>query len=298
MADRRLPRLLLCLAVVSALELGQWERGWAAEATNRTDFHVQCGRIYPQRGTSNCVVELLFTGDALVGKMGNLGVTVTRAIDEAGRDLRLPGEPPFQGSGTAGDRSLAPLRGWFNYNEQQQRRRHAGVTLRPIPPTTKQIKELAGELELYSPTFTNGGVVVCEDFYRTPGTAFPQPALEKWQVRLTWHTKETFQAAQQSAPASPRSGPDPARLFSSWPGDAARNYLVIHAADPEKRIVGFALRGPDGKFLPISNRNSAGNYHGLSFDTLLPEKADLFVYLAVPAAIEKIPFQLENLPLP
>lgn len=272
-----------------------------AEAnTNGNAVRVQCTHITEQRGTSNCVVELLFTGDALVGKMGNLGVTVTRAVDEAGNDLRLPGEPPFQGSGTAGDRSLAPLRGWFDFNAQQQRRRHAGVTLRPVSRAAKQIKELVGELELYSPTFTNGGVIVCEDFYRAPGMVFSQPALDKWQVRLTWHTKETFRAAQQAAPAPARmAGPDPERLFSSWTGaEAARNYLVIHAADPKKRIIGFALRGPDGKFLPVSYRNSAGNYHGLSFDSLLPEKADLFVYLAVPAAIEKIPFQLENLSLP
>jgi hypothetical protein len=261
---------------------------------------VDCLRVTEQRVTSNCVVELMFTGEAMVGRMGVLGCTVIRATDEVGNDLCPPGGQPFVGSGVAGDRSLAPLRGWFDVNAHRQQRRYSSVSLRPAAHAAKQIRELQGELLLYSPTYTNGGVVVCADFLRTPGTEFNHPGLESAQVHLTWHTKETYQARQRTA-APPRAGPDPAGLFVSRPGeapDAAKNYFVLHAADPEKQIVGFALREPGGKFLPVSSRNSAGDYHGLYFDELLPEKVDLFVYLATPGAVEAVPFKFENLPLP
>lgn len=299
MTPRRQLRFLGCGVIALVSWLGPRGGGFSAEVKCDDAVRVRCTRLTEQRGSSNCVVELEFTGDALIGKMGNFGAKVFRATDEAGNDLRLPGEPPFQGSGVAGDRSLSPLRGWFDFNGQQQRWRYAGVTLRPIPRTTKQLKELAGELELYSPTFTNGGVVVCEDFGRTPGTVFKNPALEKWQVHLTLHTKETCQAAQRTASPGAAFRPDAGRLFPSWPGtETIQNYLVFQATDPEKRIVGFALRGPDGKFLPIAYRNNVGDFYGLYFDSSLPQKSDLFVYLATPAAVEKFPFKLENLSLP
>lgn len=253
---------------------------------------VRSTSITENRGAlSNCVVQLAFSGNALNPYMGILGTRVTRAVDDLGTDLRF--DPPRPaGWGVGGDASLSPLRGWFDSNARRQRL--SAVTLRAAPRTARTIKILEGALDLYSPTLANGGVVICTNFCATPGILFSNAALAQLQVRLTCHTKA-------SAAATQRSGRKYDHLFPELPGeppDASRNYLVFDVVDPDKLIVAFAFHEPGGKFLPAASRRSEQGMYGFYFGTILPKDLNLYVYLGVPAAIDSLPFQLENLPLP
>lgn len=277
-------------AVWPVLFLGWCHLGAGADGPDFRNVSVRSVSISENRGAlSNCVVQLAFSGDALNPYMGILGTRVTRAVDDLGTDLRLDSPRPA-GWGVGGDASLSPLRGWFDSNARRQR--HSAVTLRAAPRTARTIKVLEGALDLYSPTLANGGVVICTNFCATPGILFSNAALAKLQIRLTCHTKASFAAAQPTRHN---------QLFPDLPGeppDVPRNYLVFEVVDPDQLIVAFAFHEPGGKFLPAASRRADHGLHGFYFGTILPEPLNLYVYLGVPTAIDALPFQLENLPLP
>ncbi len=65
------------------------------------------------------------------------------------------------------------------------------------------------------------------------------------------------------------------------------------------RLVGFAFLGPDGRFVPTAKHRSVNRLRGFYFvPPVLPEKLDLYVYVAAPGAVKSVPFRLENIPLP
>jgi hypothetical protein len=250
-----------------------------------------------------CTVHLKFSDDSLTNKMGILRVRVTRALDESGTNL-VPDESEPRGWSASGGFSLAPLRGW--HDERPTSTRRATVTLRQSARGAASIKTLSGELDLYAPAFANGGIAKIENFRAHVGKPIQHPALEKLGVRLTYHTKESFEsdvgrrplaaARQQSMPDPPEQNLFPGILGHLEGGH--RSYVVLQVDDPQNRIVSFAFRESSGRFLPVTERRSAGTFHGFYFSSMVTGALDLFVYLDTPEAVEKALFALDNIPLP
>jgi UDP:flavonoid glycosyltransferase YjiC (YdhE family) len=75
-------------------------------------------------------------------------------------------------------------------------------------------------------------------------------------------------------------------------------------ADPQPdwpasaRVTGFAFREPSGRLLPVNQRKSVNALCGFYLDTYLPANAALMVYLESPGAVQRVPFKVENIPLP
>lgn len=254
-----------------------------------------------------CYVHLKFTGSVLTNFIGISRVRILRAVDDVGTDLIATVGADQVGWGNGGGASRAGVRGW--YDEHSLKARYAGVVLGLPSRSARSIQELAGEVELYSPTLQNGGVVVVEDFRAQPGVLLQNPALQKLEVGLAYLTKEAYESSRASvAPASTRSRPlilpeDQAAdgLFPGilgYPNSTPRNYVVLRIDDPQQRVTSFAFRGPDGRLLPVKQQKSAQGMRGFYFDAQVPERVALYVYLDVPEAVEKSPFKVEDIPLP
>jgi hypothetical protein len=277
--------------------------------TNKPEIHAEVIRVLEIRETkeinSKCHISLKFTADRLAGKQGILKVRAIRAFDDVGTDLISSDTRTQMGGGVNDGHSFAALRGW--HDERAWSTRFVNVELRNSSRSARTIAILEGELELYSPTIQNGAVALVENFCAQPGVEFGSVALKKLNVKLSYVTKESCESVKTSSQANSRPGRrlfslnDTDSLFFGFLGGATNtpgNYVVLKIDDPQQKVIGFAFREPSGRFLPVRQQRSANGMRGFYFDPFVPKKLDLFVYLDVPEAVEKVPFRIENIRLP
>ena len=128
-------------------------------------------------------------------------------------------------------------------------------------------------------------------------------------MTLTCLTKETYEAAKiadrAGTAASRRIGlPSEDQADSLFPGILgepnahARNYVVLKLNDPERLVTSFAFVEQGKQVLPVTQKRSGKDLIGFYFGAPAPEKLALFVYVAVPEALETAPFRVRNIPLP
>lgn len=300
---------LLCTAALTGLVSGQptlraSTNDQAVGGKIRTEvFTISENRLPGGR----CHVHLKFTGSILTNFIGISRVRVLRAVDDAGTDLVGTERSDHVGWGNGVGFNRAGVRGW--YDEPSLMARYAGVVLGLPSRSARFIQELTGEVELYSPTLQNGGVVVVENVRAQPGIPIKNLALQKSEVGLTYLTKEAYEASKTLTPPASTRGrplilPEDQAAESLFPGilghpnSTPRNYVVLRIDDPLHRLTSFAFRGSDGRLLPVIEQRSAKGMRGFYFDTVVPEQVALYVYLAVPQAVEMVRFTVENIPLP
>lgn len=293
-ADRRVVAAWMLMASLALSTAGP--------ATNGNALQAEVFSISEYRGSpGRCMIGIKLSGDALTNKLSLLKTRVIRAVDDLGTNLTPPGRQEPTGAGTSGGFTIAALRGWHELRPTKTR--FASIELPLASRRAQTITELQGEVELYSPTLDNGGVVVIEHARRHPGELPPDATLEKFGVTFSWVTKESYEAGR--TPAG-RGGTPPANfqvesLFPGIlgePGSAPRNYLVLKMGDPQKRVTSFAFQEPSGRLLPVRQTRRAEDMVGFYFDMVVPEDLTLYVYLAVPEAVEVAPFELRNVHLP
>jgi hypothetical protein len=248
---------------------------------------------------------LRFTDDTLTNKMSILAARAIRAIDDTGADMTLRGGPDMIGAGTSGGFTLSAVRGWHELRPVNTR--YASLQLASSARRAKAIEEIEGQLQLYAPTFQNGGVVAIEDFRRDPGKPLHHERLAKLGVRLTCLTKETYEAGKTASRAASKPRfitPTDQQVESLFPGilgeanGHARRYVVLEVDDPQKQVTSFAFGDPGGRLFPVAQSRSVKSMFGFYFHTHVPEDLVLYVYLAVPAALETVPFKVRNVVLP
>lgn len=268
---------------------------WQGKVASITEYRGSPGR---------CHLTLEFTDDRLANRLSILRARVARAIDDTGADLRLPEPPAFLGAGSTSF-TLAALQGWQEL--QPVKKRYVSLQLTNASRRATAISEISGELELFAPTLQNGGVLTIEGFRRDPGHPLKHPRLEKEGVTLTCFTKETYESSKARERARSKSvfvDPAQQQIDSLFPGilgdpaSASRNYVVLKVDDPQKRIASFAFGEPGGRLFPVFQRRSSNSMFGFYFQAAVPEDLVLYVYVAVPEALETVPFQVRNVPLP
>lgn len=280
----------------------------AAEAANPPPLTTEAISVREIRGADGrCQVSLKFAGDTLTNYSSVLGVRPAVAVDDAGTDLCPANPAASEGWSTGGNVGFIPLRGW--HQERPSRTRFGSVTLRATSRSARTIKELRGELELYAPTIANGGVVVVDAFRAHPGAEINSPALARLGVHLTYHTKESFEAATKRSDETgvqaiwiAQKHRDESALFPGVlgsPEHSPRNYVVLKVNDPAKRLAGFGFCEAGGSFIPVGNSSSVNDLLAYTFvPPTLPARLSLYVYVAAPGAVTRVPFQIENIPLP
>jgi hypothetical protein len=274
-----------------------------AQAAEKTPVQVRAsaGDITDNRTTSSfsseCKVELKFTGDAAADAGTVRAVRLTEALDELGRDLRPAKDddaPSLRASSSSRSGSL-----------------RTEVKLRNPSRNAAVIKSLKGTVELFSPTCANGGILTITDILRNPAEPVKNPAFAKYGITLMYLTKQSYEAKKKEledqkkasgAAAGDKLGDAFGELFKGMFGgmmsSSSKSAVQMYIKDPEKRVISLEFQDAQGKPLKTQSRWSSGEFQQTEFASAPPSDAQLTVQLAVPEAVKTFPFELRDIPLP
>ena len=87
-------------------------------------------------------------------------------------------------------------------------------------------------------------------------------------------------------------------MFSGMMSSSSPNSAILYVEDPDKRVIDVEYQDAGGKPLKRRNSWSSNGMRSQEFAEPPPPDTQLLVYLATPEAIQKVPFKLENVPLP
>ena len=268
-----------------------------AQAGPAQTISASVGDVTDNRTTgsfsSECKLELKFTGDAASDAADVRQVRVKKAIDDLGRDLGLSDSQESFHSLNSGHKN-GVLKTELRLRNPS---RNAGT-----------IKLLEGEVDLFSPTLANGGVVTIKDILKHPAEPVQNPALNKYGVEVIYLTKESYEAKrkqlqeQQKNDAEGKLGEAFGELFKGMFGGAmasdSRNSLKLFVKDPQKRVVDVEFQDAGGNPLKTGSSWSMGELRQIELKSTPPPDTQLLIHLATPEALQTFAFKLENIPLP
>jgi hypothetical protein len=281
---------------------------------------------------SECRLVLSLTGDAVADAYSLHQVRVTKAVDELGRDLTKP---------VGGTIRLADTFSYSPVEEQQRleavaaevaRRRElrdglassgtvtpVAALARPQPSSMRPtisvrnpsrqsatIRLIEGEIELFTPTEANGGILRLPEITAQPAEFVSNAALTDAGGQLMYLTPDTYEAKRRAAGADAREPTSPwSDNFAGYLNAQVRQSNVSHrpmayffVLDPRREIVDLELQTPDGKPLGLRVSSGIGQLRALYLSQPPPPDAQLLVHLASPRALASYPFKLENIALP
>jgi hypothetical protein len=243
----------------------------------------------------DCSVAVKFGGIAVNQAVSMSQVRVIRAVDDTGKNLIRTNGPISR-----------PSAKWRWYGSQAF---YQLVPLKSPSTNGKPIRRLEAEVDIFSPTAANGGLVILSNATARPGEALTGGAIDKHHLTLVYHTMESFEKAHPRANRTLTvAGPGEEERFESFfpgilndPDGAPRKRVTFLAQDPEQTLVNLGLQATDGGIIKnpaaISGSNVESLY-GFDFDAKPPPSLNLVAYVAVPEATQTIRFVLENISVP
>jgi hypothetical protein len=284
--------LYVCAVVATAASTSQETRVGAAQ-----NISVSVGDVSDNRTTggfsSECKLELKLTGDAASDAAAVRQVRVKKAIDELGRDLiRSDSKEAFHS---------------FN-SGQRNGVLKTELSLRNPSRNAGTIKLVEGEVELFSPTAANGGILIIKNILKHPAEPVQNEALKKYGVEVIYLTKESYEAKkkqiqeQQKADADGKLGEAFGELFKGMFGGMmasdSKNSVKLYVKDAEKRVVDVEFQDAGGHALTSMSSWSTGELRQMEFKSAPPADTQLLIHLATPEALQTFTFKVENIPLP
>ena len=286
----------ICLAVFFSVQTSA-----TAQSNDKspTGIRAAVGDVTDNRTTSafnsECRVELIFTGDAAVNAGSVRQVRLSEATDEVGRDLiRKDDDAVSSGSFDSGRNSSAIK---------------TEVKLRNPSRNATTIKLLAGNVELFSPTEANGGLLTIKDILKHPAEPIQNPALTKYGIQLMYLAEETYEAKKKEIEAQ-QNGSDATgqklgdafgELFKGMFGGMmsdSKNSIQLYVKDPGKRVINLKFIDGSGKALVTRSSWSSADFRSTGLDAPAPPDTQLIIQLATPESLKSYPFKIENIPLP
>jgi hypothetical protein len=265
-----------------------------------TSIKATVGDVTDNRTTgsfsSECKVELKFTGDAAADAGSIRQVRVIQALDETGRDLKPSTDNEVMSRDFNSRRSGGALR--------------TEVALRNPSRNATAIKVLKGEVELFNPTEANGAILRISSVLKHPAEPIQNPALAKYGIQLMYLTKEAYEAKKKEIEAQPKAGADAAgqklgeafgELFKGMFGGMvsdSKDAIQMYIKDPDKRVVGLEFQDAQGKPLKTNGKWTSNDFQQTQLTAPPPADTQVVIQLAVPEAVKTFPFELQNIPLP
>lgn len=279
-----------CLAIFLVLPIAA-----NAQAPAAPSIQVNTGDVTDNRTTSafssECKVELKFTGDAAADAQSVRRVQLTEATDSTGRDLIPKNDDGmashFMGFGQSGGALSTE------------------VKLRNPSRNATAIKMLKGQVELFNPTAANGGLLTLKNILQHPAEPVQNPALAKYHIQLMYLTKEAYDAKKKEIASQPNGnqqlGEAFGQLFKGMFGGMvsdSKNSIQLYIQDPDKRIIDLKFADSQGNPLKSSQSFSTDNFRSTSFELPPPPETQLKIQLATPESLKTYSFQVENIALP
>jgi hypothetical protein len=242
--------------------------------------------------SSRTRVRLTFAGGPVPGSAGLRGLRIhTVATDEgrratvaAGSESSSPQFSPlqeFSGSGRILQRDI-----WLD-----------------VPPSTKAIRTLQGEAELFFPAASNGGRVEFAALLGRAGERLEHPSFASNNVQVTFLGVESFETRRRI------ESTNRIRFVGALPSpplaEKAADSLLFSITDPEARVGNVSFHARDGEPLPVLTQMieselqspRSNRWQLYTFKTAPPPGTSVTILVITPQSLERIPFQVENIPL-
>ncbi len=281
--------MLFALAILTIASQGQ-------NAGKPTPINASVGDVTDNRTTgsfnSECKLELKFIGDAVADASGVRGVRLKKAVDDLGRDL-IEGNDSDSSSSSISNQKSTVLK--------------TDLKLRNPSRNAMTIKLLEGDVELFSPNSTNGGIVVVKDVLKKPAEFLTNATLQKFKIDLMYLTKETFEAKKKELEAKKNEAAGKIGeafgelfkgMFNGLMSSESPHSVRLYMKDPEKRVMAIELQDANGKALKRQGGWSSAEMRQIDLDGAPPPDSQLRIHLATPESIQTFPFKIENVPLP
>lgn len=284
-----------CLFVLLAIQA-------VANAQSRdkslTPLRANVGEVSDNRTTgafsSECKIELKFTGDPAADAGSVRRVRLSEAIDELGRDLTIKKDDESSSASFNSGHSSSPLK--------------TDVKLRNPSRNATIIKILKGEVELFNPTEANGGLLTIKNVLQHPAEPISNPVLAKHGVQLMYLTKEAYAAKKKEMEQKAAADPASQKLAEAFGGlfkgmfggmmSDSKNSIQLYIQDPQKRVMDVKFMDGQGKPLKSRERWSSGDFNSTGLEAPPPPDTQLVIQLATPESVKSYPFTVENIPLP
>lgn len=272
----------------------------SAAATVRSaaaDIHVQAGDVKDTRTTekffAGLEVHLKFLGDDLDGAK-SVNCTVTKAVDDTGRDLIKEEKDRSQSS--AGE------------NCDDSGRAEITVQLKNPARKATMVRELAGDVVVFKPSNDPTATITFSNVNVKTGLVLAHPTLAANQIKAAVLSKEQYEKkakeAEQGADARngmEKMGEGMAQAFAGmFSGMAAPggNSVILEVADPQAKLVSIEFLDAAGKPARSQSTMTMGAFRIYEFENPLPPTTRLRLFVATPQAMFHAPFALSNLILP
>jgi hypothetical protein len=263
-----------------------------------TPLRANAGEVTDNRTTgafnSECKIELRFTGDPAADAGSVRRVRLTEATDELGRDLTIKKDDESISASFNSAHSSGPLK--------------TDVKLRNPSRNATTIKILKGEVELFSPTEANGGLLTIKNVLQHPAEPMSNPVLAKHGVQVMYLTKEAYEAKKKEIAQRAATDPNSQKLAEAFGGlfkgmfggmmSDSKNSIQLYIQDPQKRVMDLKFIDGQGKPLKSRERWSSGDFNSTGLEAPPPPDTQLVIQFATPESVKSYPFTVENIPLP
>jgi len=268
------------------------------------DLRVTAGTIEDRRTTGKFFggleIELKLTGDDLADAKA-ARVSLKKAVDESGRDL-LPEQKngdDFQKSSGSGAPDLK-------------------INLKNPARGASAIKEISGEIQLYTPSRDPAATVVIDRLLSRMDKPIDSAALKSQQIAVRLVSPKVHRAEAKKREAEmdkemekhkeemkKEAGDDKTaealmalvKGFAGMMNDVGDNDVILQMEDEKGKVLDVQVVGPAG-VIDTRGSMSSGGLRILQFSEKLPADAKLRFLLKTNRSVLRAPFTLTGVPLP
>jgi len=259
---------------------------------NAQEVKVKVGEVKDSRTTgeffAGLEVELKFIGDILV-KAQSIKCTLNNAVDETDRDLIKEEERVSE---------------FTDINQDSPGRADITVKLKNPSRRSMTVKEISGEVEIFSPKNDANSIVIIKDFTVQSGKELNSPGLKSSGIHISVLTADQYREISEKK----KSGIDTSGLMgqminalASMFGDMSGtnpNSVILKVVDTDTKIISVEFLDQSGNKIPHWGKMNMDDIVIYDFENKLPDNSQLKLYLKTDKSLKVIPFVIKDIDLP
>ena len=259
-----------------------------------SDIRVKVGDIRDTRGDqpffSKLEVEVNVYGEEVADAKG-IHCSVTNAIDDTGRNLLKEQDP---------DRSTFAVSGGSGSGPEMQRTRGVVLQLRNPSRNATVIRVLAGEIEIYKPSMDSDSTIVATNLLAAESEiSVSNSTLMANGIEISMLTEEQWERGKKAAEEKGSEFDSAmAKQLAKLSHLRHKNAVIFQIKDPQSRLMGIELVDESGNPIRQETWTRTGNFRVLTFANAIQKSAGVQIRVATPKSTLRIPFALNDLPLP
>lgn len=283
-------KIFLCLTVMLCL---------VAAPAFAGDISVSVTEVRDSRTTgqffAGLELKLKVIGDTLADAKG-VKLSVTRATDDTGRDLLK--------------REDDTRKDFAKPDENRTGQAEIEVKLKNPSRKAAVVKELAGEVSIFSPGKDPQSIASIPAFMTQAGKKINNKAIKNARVDLTVMTKKEFDEFKEQQKKEVKAkegemvkefGEAMAKALGSIFGsmmEISENSVILNIIDPDSKVIDLEFTDAAGAAMRSGSTMRTGDIRVFEFEKPMPKDAKLTIFLQTPKSMTRISFKIADIALP